>query len=192
MDWLNTQATTYGSAWSTCEPTEGPIGNTIRLALKKRLQTFDEKTMALLFAADRTDHLYRSEAGGQEGGILTKLERGIHVITDRYVLSSLAYQARELGLDWVYQANLHAIKPNATIFINLSAEEAARRMACGRSHQDVYETLHEQKEIEQQYAQAINYLIDKGQRILQINGNQAPKKVHQDIVRAVASILAEN
>src|SRR5688500_15875611 len=48
---------------TTCEPSTGPIGALIRQALTGRLGLpggrgpLDDATLALLFAADRTDHL---------------------------------------------------------------------------------------------------------------------------------------
>lgn len=188
-EWFDKEGADFGSAWATWEPTDGPVGSLIRLALKKRLQRFDEKTMALLFAADRTDHIYRSDTGGQEAGILEKLEQGVHVVSDRYVLSSLAYQARELGLDWVYAANAFAIVPDVTLFLELPAEAAAERLAKGRSHQDMYEDLKEQQEIQRQYEAAIDYLSAKGHKILRIKGDAPPEAVHQAILQAILPIL---
>ena len=40
-----------------CEPTDGAIGQLIRLALRGKI-TLEPKSMALLFAADRREHLY--------------------------------------------------------------------------------------------------------------------------------------
>lgn len=187
--WFEQHKAAYGPFWATCEPTDGPIGQIIRLALKKRLQPFDEKTMTLLFAADRTDHIYCDEAGGQESGIASKLNQGIHVITDRYLLSSLAYQARSLGLDWVYQINEHALKPDLIIFIETSADQAAARLSSGRSHQDLYEDLASQKQIQQQYEKAIAYLQDKGQHVVRINGHESPEEVHLAIVQLITNLL---
>jgi len=187
--WFDGEGAVFGPAWATWEPTDGPIGNVIRLALKKRLQRFDEKTMALLFAADRTDHIYRSHEGGQEAGIMDKLDKGIHVVSDRYVLSSLAYQARELGLDWVYTANAFALVPDITLFLELPAEVAAERLVKGRSHQDMYEELKEQQAIQRQYEAAIDYLSGKGHKILRIQGDASPEEVHQAILRTILPLL---
>ncbi|HYY53573.1 MAG TPA: dTMP kinase, partial [Myxococcales bacterium] len=74
----------------TREPSDGPIGTLIRLALTGRLGLpqrsgpLTEEALALLFAADRVDHL--------AAVIEPALERGELVVCDRYVLSSLAYQ----------------------------------------------------------------------------------------------------
>jgi len=189
--WFEENKEVYGAAWSTFEPTDGPVGQIIRLALKKRLQQFDEKTMALLFAADRTDHIYRTDINGQEPGILYKLNQGINVITDRYLLSSLAYQGRELGLEWVYQINAQAITPDLIIFIDLSAEQAAERMKQSRSHQDLYEDIKSQQEIQQNYEKAIAFLQEKNQKIVRINGNASPEEVHLSIVDQVINLLKQ-
>ena len=77
----------------TCEPTTGPIGAMIRQVLQKRLfvadatgpRAFAWSTMALLFAADRLDHL--------DSTIVPGLRDGKVVISDRYDISSLAYQS---------------------------------------------------------------------------------------------------
>src|SRR5579864_7294663 len=74
---------------ATAEPTDGPIGALIRQALRRRLvhrdgRALTDESLALLFAADRVDHV--------AGEIEPALARGQHVLCDRYVLSSLAYQ----------------------------------------------------------------------------------------------------
>lgn len=173
----------------TWEPTPGPAGCVARLALNKRLQPFDEKTMALLYAADRTDHIYKEGIGGQEPGILSKLREGTHVICDRYVLSSLAYQGRQLGLEWTFQANGYAIPPDVTVYIDVDPENAARRLAAGRSHQDRYESLPEQREIRAQYVQAIKFLREKGQRVEVVSGEGSPEEVRDAVLRVILPIL---
>ena len=60
------------------------------------------------------------------------LERGAHVICDRYLDSSLAYQgiARGLGVDQVLSLNVNAIRgilPDRTFLLMLDPVEAARR-----------------------------------------------------------------
>ena len=67
--------------------------------------------MALLFAADRIDHLQRE--------IEPHLASGTTVISDRYLLSSLAYQAEEAEREWVlglargYDADSYLAKVSA-------------------------------------------------------------------------------
>ena len=85
-------------AVATREPSAGPIGRLLREALLGRLGMrdgagMDGRSMALLFAADRIDHLQRE--------VEPHLASGTTVISDRYLLSSLAYQAEEAERDWV-------------------------------------------------------------------------------------------
>jgi len=69
-----------------CEPTDGPIGRIIRKALSGK-QPVEPETLAMLFAADRREHLYSPR------GIRQTLDSGKIYITDRYFFSSLAYQS---------------------------------------------------------------------------------------------------
>lgn len=76
----------------TKEPTNSLIGGIIRSILKKEWQV-DMKTLQLLFAADRAYHL-RAE-------IEPFLKKGIDVISDRYILSTLAFGSLEEELEWL-------------------------------------------------------------------------------------------
>lgn len=192
QEWFKAEEEKSGKArplYFTWEPTPGPVGSLIRLALHHRLQPFDEKTMALLYAADRTDHIYKVEKGGQEPGVLSKLRSGTHVICDRYVLSSLAYQARELGLDWTFRVNDLAVSPDVTIYIDVDPVNAARRMAAARSHQDMYESLPEQQKIRAQYFRAIEFLREKGQRVEIVNGEGSPAQVRDAVLGVILPLL---
>jgi len=94
----------------TREPSDGPIGTLIRQALTGRVSLpngggpLNAHTLALLFAADRADHL--------EAQVLPCVDRGDVVLCDRYVLSSLAYQGASLPLDWVEGINAFASPPD--------------------------------------------------------------------------------
>src|ERR1700694_1986424 len=71
-------------AHQTAEPSGGPVGRFLRHLLSGAAAPVDPEAMALLFAADRRDHLSRE--------VLPYLSRGVHVLCDRYLLSSLVYQ----------------------------------------------------------------------------------------------------
>src|ERR687893_2254112 len=75
----------------TREPGGTALGEAVRrLLLDPAGQGLDRRTEALLFAADRADHVARV--------IAPALTAGRSVVTDRYVESSLAYQAFGRGL----------------------------------------------------------------------------------------------
>jgi len=85
----------------------------------------DGLAMALLFAADRRDHLSRE--------IDPAVAAGTDVISDRYLLSSLAYQAQEAERDWVAGLARDLRVPDLTLLLDLPVEvAAARRRAAGR------------------------------------------------------------
>jgi dTMP kinase len=117
-------------AVATREPSTGPIGRLLREALLGQLGMSDGtrmagRTMALLFAADRIDHLQRE--------VEPQLAAGTTVISDRYLLSSLAYQAEEAERDWVQGLARGILRPDLTILLDLPIEVAAkRREAAGR------------------------------------------------------------
>ncbi len=85
----------------------------------------DPRTEALLYAASRRQHLVEK--------VLPAINNQKHVICDRFVDSSLAYQSygRQLSLDDIIQINDFAIQgyyPDLTIFLNISAESGLKRL----------------------------------------------------------------
>ena len=123
---------------STFEPSKGPVGSMIRNILKGETQ-MDERTIAGLFVADRLDHILNGE-----NGLLKMLNEGNHVITDRYYFSSYAYHACHMDMEWVIQANsmsAELLRPTATFFIDVTAEECMRRILAGRKGTERYESL---------------------------------------------------
>jgi dTMP kinase len=117
-------------AVATREPSTGPVGVLLRQALLGQLhmpdgRKLDGRTMALLFAADRVDHLQRE--------IEPQLAAGTTVVSDRYLLSSLAYQAEEADRAWVASLARGVLPPDLTILLDVPIEVAARRReAAGR------------------------------------------------------------
>lgn len=136
---------------ATREPSDGPIGTMIRQILTGRIVGVDGRapgwaTMALLFAADRMDHV--------ETDIEPALARGAVVISDRYDFSSLAYQSAVSGrggvatVEWIRTLNAHARRPDLTIVLDLPASAAAAR----RADRGEPAQLYEQHEVQQALA----------------------------------------
>ncbi|WP_129668925.1 dTMP kinase [Phytoactinopolyspora endophytica] len=108
----------------TREPGGSRIGKEVRTILLDGGE-LDARAEALLFAADRADHVASL--------IRPALQRGAVVITDRYVDSSIAYQGvgRELGIDQVAALSEFAtlgLRPDLTIILDLDAAERRRRV----------------------------------------------------------------
>ncbi|MCD6348039.1 MAG: dTMP kinase [Candidatus Korarchaeota archaeon] len=131
----------FRSRW-TMEPTSGPIGRVIKEALEER-EKLDIRTLALLFAADRLEHNINE--------IRPLTEEGVIVISDRYLLSSLAYQGSELPLEWIYSLNQWARMPDLVIYLDLDPKEALKRIR-GKG---IYHSLERLEKIRRMYLELI-------------------------------------
>ena len=115
---------------ATREPSTGPTGVLLRELLlgRHRLpdgQAADRHAMVLLFAAEWRDHL-RREIG-------PALAAGLDVVSDRYLMSSLAYQAEDAERDWVASLARALRPPDLTLLLDVPVVvAAARRRAAGR------------------------------------------------------------
>lgn len=175
----------------TGEPSGGPIGAMIRQALTHRLVVHSDfgprppgwATMALLFAADRVDHL--------EAEILPILRDGVTVICDRYDLSSIAYQSATAAEDpaeveraaaWIRTLNARARRPDLTLVLDCPAEVAAKRRRARGRGAELYEDLEVQSRLAAAYARAEQLV--PGDRIVHVNGDRPIDAVVADAVRA--------
>ncbi|MFU0574707.1 dTMP kinase, partial [Gardnerella vaginalis] len=108
----------------TREPGGTDLGKSLREILLHGTSV-SARTEALLFAADRAQHVAQV--------IRPALSRGAVVITDRYIDSSLAYQAggRELTMDDVRTLSEWAtdsLWPNRTYLLDMQPEDAFKRL----------------------------------------------------------------
>ena len=172
-----------GCVHITHEPSEGPVGLVIRTALEKRVQV-SNATLAALFAADRMDHLYHHEGAG---GILDCLSRGVHVVTDRYYLSSLAYQGITLDWAWIWDLHEHCVRPDLILFVDVPVEVCLSRIAAGRGGSfDLFENRASLTSARERYMEAISRLDDEP--IAVIDGDASPDVVHERIWAAVEDL----
>lgn len=109
----------------TREPGGTHLGATIRQLLLHSDEAIDPKAEALLYAADRAQHVAHV--------VRPALEAGTIVIQDRYIDSSLAYQGagRVLSERDVENISVWAsgnLWPDLTILLDISAEIATQRM----------------------------------------------------------------
>lgn len=113
-------------AVATREPGGTRIGALLREILADTENTdLRARTEALLMAADRAQHL--------DEVVLPALNAGRHVISDRSVYSTLAYQGygRELGVDSLRSLNEWALGsrfPDLVIYINVPTEILNERL----------------------------------------------------------------
>ncbi|MEM2999823.1 MAG: dTMP kinase [Candidatus Bathyarchaeia archaeon] len=158
----------------TAEPSRGKIGAFIRkhcLYGEKRLSSAVE---ALLFAADRMEHV--------ETEILPALQQGRVVISDRYLYSSIAYQgAAGLSIEWIEKINEHALKPDLAVFIDVDPKVAMRRL---KPHKSVMENLETQQKVREIYLK----FVEKGS-LVRVNGNQPKNAVARELYMVVKRFL---
>jgi len=158
----------------TAEPSSGKIGQFIKkycLHGEKRVSVVVE---ALLFAADRFEHVMNE--------ITPALNNGKIVISDRYVYSSLAYQgAAGLDLEWIKIINKNAIKPNSAIFIDVEPEIVVQRLKRKKS---VMEKLETQRKVREVYMT----FVREGE-LVKIDGNRSKTEVAEAIFAVVSKQL---
>lgn len=109
----------------TREPGGTALGRSIRQEVLHGQSTVDPRAEALLFAADRAQHV--SEV------ILPALAQGRHVVSDRSVWSSVAYQgiARGLGSEEIVKINewaTNGVFPEIVILLDASYDDLRARM----------------------------------------------------------------
>ena len=200
-DWLD--GLEGHSCVGECEPTRGPVGRVIRSSYELLDESdpawLDDRTMALLFAADRRHHC-------REIGAL--LEAGHHVVCDRYVLSSMVYQCFAFtgededrdrrdtirnGLTNILRLNQSAgaLVPDLTIFLNVSAGEAQRRIRERGERTQRFETdlagVHRRYVLSEE-PYALWAERNRG-AYLSVRGDNHRDSVHQHIVRIVRDLF---
>ena len=176
------------TVYSTFEPTDGPIGSLIRQMLSGKVVT-DQRTIASLFAADRTDHLVN-----KINGIRYKIDQGEIVLCDRYYFSSYAYHAQYIDMKWVIHANsLNAeiLRPDLTIFIDVDPDICFERIKESRGNFEMYEKIDVMKKVRSNYFKAFDALKDI-EKIAVIDGNNTMEMVENAILNKVENILKLN
>ena len=165
----------------TCEPTGSPMGKIIRDIFNHKMEA-DHRTIAALFVADRLHHILN-----KTDGMLKMLAEGYTVITDRYYLSSYAYQSAHVDLDWVMQANslsAKLLKPDLNIYIDITPEQSIERLKKGRETIELYETLDNLKKVHDKYFEVMAILKGK-EKVFVTNGNRTPDIISQEIWTAL-------
>ncbi len=172
---------------STREPTDGPIGLLLREVLCGK-HKIDQDTLAMLFAADRKDHVVKE--------IQPALERGWIVISDRYYHSTLAYQGFMRGEDRIrFVRDLHQVAeipiPDLTIILDvppLIGIERTDRKIAGGAVREIFENSPFQDRLVGYYRQMQHRL--KGQNIVTVDGSGSIEDVHRAVVTEVKRVLS--
>ena len=167
----------------TYEPGSTKIGEQLRNLLLDpgNANLISDKTEALLYAADRAQHVNEV--------IRPALERGAIVICDRYIDSSIAYQGlvRGLGADEVRALNRWAtggLLPDKVFLLDFEAERGLERS--GETDRIEQEGL----QFHRQVREAYRFLAERhAGRFVVLDGDRSPKAIAADVRRRIEPLL---
>mgnify|MGYP004699019445 CR=1 FL=1 len=166
--------------YATHEPTDNPIGRTIRAALQHEFRTTPE-ALAYLYASDRHDHLYN-----EDYGLIKHIEEGETVISDRYIFSSIAYQSVECSPDLVRMLNTAFPYPGIVIFIDTPVSSCISRIESRGEDKELFDRSEFLEKVRLNYISEFSAL-PPGVRYLRIDGTlsiQDIKGLILDFIRA--------
>lgn len=164
----------------TREPSDGPLGAVLRQALTRRLVGLSDRALALLFAADRLDHLASL--------VEPALAEGKVVVSDRYVLSSLAYQGMRMPLSWVEGLNAAARPADLTLYLAVDPRTAARRRQGRGGAAELFDADEVQRAVARAYARVVRKHA-RAQRVVRVDGRASPDEVAREIFSRVRTVL---
>lgn len=168
------------STLATFQPSDRSIGVAIRGHLRDGGPRLDPHALALLFAADRLDHVHAT--------IEPALTAGRWVVCDRYVLSSWAYQGSECDAAWVRVINERAPWPDLTCVLVIEPSEAGVRIAQRAKQRDtpaeIFDALAVQRRVAARYDEALREGLAG---VVAIDATRPPDEVAAAILDRCAS-----
>lgn len=157
---------------ATAEPTKNRMGLFLREILSGR-EKVDPKTLALLFTADRCEHLERV--------VEPALSEGRIVLSERYYHSTIAYQsAQGVDAEWLFDINSFARKPDLAIFLDVRPKDAIKRKKC----EEIFENG---IFLEKVYAEYMRF-----DEMIKVDGTGGMDAVHERIKRIVSNFPTKN
>ena len=158
----------------TSEPSAGKVGKLIRSFVLDREMRVPFVLEALLFAADRVDHV--------EAVVKPLLKQGKIVVCDRYVYSTLAYQgAAGLDLEWIECINRFALEPDLGLLIDVPTDVVVERI---KRKKTVMETKRNQQKVREVYLKMV-----QEQRLTLVDGDKPIREVAKNVLKIVLELL---
>lgn len=168
----------------THEPTDSPFGALLHSCMTGRIEA-DERTIALMFAADRVDHIVNPF-----NGIRSKLEEGVTVLCDRYYFSSFAYNGGLVSLDWVIELNRSAmelLRPDLVVYLDLDPAVGMQRVS-RRGDTERYEELERQRATRAKYFEVFERFKDV-ENIAVIKSEERKEDTQEKLRRVVDGLF---
>ena len=166
----------------TREPGGGPLGSHLRKLLLDKEQSISPSVEMLLMMADRKDHV--------DNLINPNLNKGICVISDRYLDSTIAYQGggRQLDTDLInsLSVTLKLPTPDLTLLFDLPVDVALQR-AAERSELDRFER--EPKDFHSRIRDSYLELASNNHRIKTVDSSKDTKLVSKQVEKYLSEFL---
>lgn len=173
---------------ATHEPGGTPLGRRLREAFLETEETVAPISELLLFAADRAQHV--------ELLIKPALEQGRTVISDRYADATFAYQGAGRGFDEkvvneVIALATGGLKPDLTLFFDITVETAIRRMSDHHGGERVQNRmdLETAKFYEQVRASYLGIADREPERFKVLDANGSVDEIHKKVGEIVWEFL---
>lgn len=158
------------NSYLTFEPTDSPIGQLCRSQIGK----IPPETMAMLFAADRDDHLYG------KNGLEDIINRNIYdyVICDRYEFSNFAYQTVQ-GVDFSFllELNKETLIPDIVFYIDIDPNISLKR----KSKFDDFESVAFLSKVRREY----NKILSSFSHVVTIDGDMPELLIHKEVLKNI-------
>ena len=169
----------------THEPGATAVGAQLReLMLSRATERLDERAEALLMAADRAQHVTEV--------VEPALRAGRHVVCDRYIGSSVAYQGYGRGLDpdmvravsgWA----AGGLWPDVTVLLSVPDRVAAERIGGARDRiEDAGDDFH--RRVLDGFR---DQLLDEPESWVEVDGSGTPDRVEELVLDAIADVLPD-
>ena len=175
----------------TREPYSDELTPVLRRFIRGEFENPGWRAMSMLFSADRIIHCRDIDYW---------LDLGMHVVCDRYVGSTIAYQSAMAEAGYQEEVmriisgafSVGILRPDLTIFLKADAETCAKRRANREGQEDFYEKLPFQKKVEAQYDIWLNTMAHAGPGlIVAVDATQPVEKVYKDCMSAVRLVIKE-
>jgi dTMP kinase len=163
------------------EPTNSPLGTMIRSALSGETELLSE-TLALLFAADRNEHLYGRD------GIVFHCQNNIITACDRYVPSSLVYQGIACGIELPRLLNRHFPAPELLFYFDIEPEQALERIRNRAAH-EIFEYREFQEKVRKGYRELLPSYEEAGTRVIVLDASLPIEELGETIWSAVKPLF---
>lgn len=136
----------------------------------------------ILWSLDRAQHNHTIQR------LLKKSDERNLVLSKRWTESQLAYQlANGVDAERILRFERNIIQPSHTFLIDISAEEAVRRMSASGEVPDMYEKVEYLRAVRRHYLDLHRYRGFLGE-IIVIDGERSPIEVNRDLLSRLIAL----